>query len=950
MFEVNALSCQHISIALEHPFLETMATIELDLTNIVNIKCSIYSVSANYADIAVKLSKIIQTCVSIPVTLRALIKVWEHENQSGLPRSLENGNFNLQLGPSDPGGRNANFGCVAVTKQEGDREFNGNEHSMVGGNNGNRAMFPQPGGIVSASGNEAENAGGIEPKPFVDHSMFESGDVNFIQMNSGNGSAGGNGSVGVPSNTSAMDIAYGSGGNSKINKRRRTEDFWKSPKSDLTNSVDVIVEQSSNHSKSDSNSLGVPMTSSSKMQVSEEGVARPAISAVESKTKEPILSVDVTKLDASANKSSAYAQNCDKSAIKSDAHESGEPAKKRAKRKEEKALDGMDGRSNLSPSVSITPITTLSSSSTSSSFNSVLTGLERRPGIEIIPISTTPAQSIKSSITITPISSSSKSGSSSDKRSMSSSGSHSSITSSKKFDDRPKIDKKKKRKRDEGPMGPPEKMPFKQDPLSRPVTVSIKTTDGAPVSPSGLLRKFTTSPIPSSSGKLSLSSSSSKLSPKQSPHHHGLSMGNISNHTSPKQPGLPSPKSGQYATSSPKHGGGGGSSSSSGKPSMSALKSAAISPNSKGGMSSSVGSSSNERSKSSSSSMGSGRDRDKDRGDRGDRGEREHRDRSLKYSGRSNSPKLKSSTVKLKQIDLNSAFIPVDMLLDPSTSNQDLLKLASGLATKNRKGSLSAVIDKLKSAHNVSEESPPSTPTIPSSHQMSDLSITPTTGSSSSSGSNTLGKDKISMSICTTNSGSSSGLAAALKTSSEYMVKHSSDMKITINKTRTKDSTSPSGKHHYGTSGSSSGSNSPKTHTGLKPGVNSGPASKKPQAAQNPSGMGSVTTTISLTSSSSGKSSSSSTKSMISKSSSSGSLGSSIKSSMSSTGGTALQKSFSSSHAASGDTFKKEKSRISSSSGSKSNSGKLLLFLVLWKFCVKIRCNHCLFQVVDLII
>lgn len=76
----------------------------------------------------------------------------------------------------------------------------------------------------------------------------------------------------------------------------------------------------------------------------------------------------------------------------------------------------------------------------------------------------------------------------------------------------------------------------------------------------------------------------------------------------------------------------------------------------------------------------------------------------------------------------------------------------------------------------------------------------------------------------------------SVKNNSEYMVKHSSDgMKITINKTRTKDMTSPSSKQNYQHSSSSnssgSGSNSPKTHTGLKPGVNSGPASKKPHAS-----------------------------------------------------------------------------------------------------------------------
>lgn len=58
------------------------------------------------------------------------------------------------------------------------------------------------------------------------------------------------------------------------------------------------------------------------------------------------------------------------------------------------------------------------------------------------------------------------------------------------------------------------------------------------------------------------------------------------------------------------------------------------------------------------------------------------------------------------------------------------------------------------------------------------------------------------------------------------MVKHSSDgMKITINKTKSKDKLS-SGLTK--SASFTSGSNSPKIHTGLKPGVNSGPASKKP--------------------------------------------------------------------------------------------------------------------------
>lgn len=82
-----------------------------------------------------------------------------------------------------------------------------------------------------------------------------------------------------------------------------------------------------------------------------------------------------------------------------------------------------------------------------------------------------------------------------------------------------------------------------------------------------LLRKYSTSPVLQQSSKISLGSTSSKVSPKHSPHSSS------SSHSSPKHQSLPSPKS----TSSPKH----SSSAGSGKPSMSTLKSATSSPNSK---------------------------------------------------------------------------------------------------------------------------------------------------------------------------------------------------------------------------------------------------------------------------------------------------------------------------------------------------------------------------------
>lgn len=122
---------------------------------------------------------------------------------------------------------------------------------------------------------------------------------------------------------------------------------------------------------------------------------------------------------------------------------------------------------------------------------------------------------------------------------------------------------------------------------------------------------------------------------------------------------------------------------------------------------------------------------------------------------------------------------------------------------RNRKSSLSAVIDKLKSAQHCDNGT--------------DLS-----------GKTNANRERTTAQL---NSKGADGGKTATKVgeakNSEYMVKPGSDgMKITINKTRTKESAKSSGSVKVQ---SSSSSGSPKSHTGLKPGVNSGPASKKPQ-------------------------------------------------------------------------------------------------------------------------
>ena len=446
-------------------------------------------------------------------------------------------------------------------------------------------------------------------------------------------------------------------------------------------------------------------------------------------------------------------------------------------------------------SVSITPIGTTSGAPSSGSGSNIssMICLDRRPGIEIIPITAATPAALPSSITITPITSSQVK--SMDDRI------RSDKKSSKSGEERSK-EKKKKRRRDDS-MGPPEKIPPKQDPLTKPVSVSIKPTDGSPMrptSPNSILRKF--SPSPTHGRSVSITKSPSPSSVKGM----GKPSGTSSHHNSPRHspvqnspkhlPGYSSPKN--HSISSPKH-----SSSGSGKPSMSTLKSATSgSPSGKSGTTGYDLTKKISKESYSSSSMTS---RDK---------EKKHSSLSFSSSDRS-SPKLKNP-MKLKQLEITPVSCDSPMtepLISPP--NVEVNKSNAPSQARNRKGSLSAVIDKLKSAQHCGTDS--------------EITVKP------SSSSSTKFSDPKS-------SGTSSSMKLSESNNQEYMVKPSSDgMKITINKTRSKESSSSSSKLNY--SGSSSGKQSspqltppsqgsPKTHTGLKPGVISGPASKKTQVLQ----------------------------------------------------------------------------------------------------------------------
>lgn len=813
MFEVSALSWQHLSISLEHPLEESMATAELDLSDISNVNCKVYTPTSSSivnlnqpgTDSTSELaSKILHRCLSIPITMRCVIKLWDEQaNRNG------NENFSLPLGAVEPGGHNGNTGNPLTDfggldgkiKQEHGSGTNGNGHGLTGTSlaHPHQSMFLSD-SMISASG--------FPSFPGADASMNMLNSIEIGSLLSGSSGSGSGGST-----------PGGEKPSKRSQKRKASDELWKNPKRKSGEDNEMMMETSS----SDSTSMGTPTSHDA---VSDVGMATPN-SALGFHSDLELSGLDAPELINAEKAASEYdsreAEDLGdvEEMLAASATSRSEQHKARKLREERKSstssllLDLAENKNLVPPSVSITPITTTSQSG----FNQVLTnmGLERRPGIEIIPIASTPATSLPSSITITPISSSHAKPSNEERRSDKKS-------SKNRSDDKSRLEKKRKRKRDEEAMGPPDKLPPKQDPLSKPVSVSIKPAESPPLpgmtptSPSSMLRKYSSSPThqgrtiplsgkssPSMLKPMSKSSSSSSSSSHHSPKHSPAHVISSPKHAS--LPGMSSPKN--HGTS-PKH----PSASSSGKPSMSTLKSAANSPSSKSGDSVKVKLSSKDSST---------------------------RDKEKKLSSNVfsvNNPKVKTSSIKLKQVDLSanvdlqSTFQSSEGLPSPS-GTMDLSKSAALNQVRNRKGSLSAVIDKLKSAQHCGAEGevPP-----------------PSSGGNSSGGGGTSSSGNGKSGNRDGRNSSSSGKVTDQKTTSkvgetknsEYMVKPSSDgMKITINKTRTKESS----KSNVAKS-TSSGTGSPKTHTGLKPGVNSGPASKKPQQvnqkassnAGNPSG------------------------------------------------------------------------------------------------------------------
>ncbi|KAL1498003.1 hypothetical protein ABEB36_008869 [Hypothenemus hampei] len=751
MFEISVLSSTQISISLENPLEECMSTADIDLSDIANLVCKINSPppdssqeSANVPDVVSELAtRVLNKTFSIPVTLRAVIKMWER--QAAQPK-LSHGqeNFSLPLGSVDPGGHKGP-GAAGPSLTE----FGGLQDKII-----------QEPGVNGPQNHGHHQIMMQEHQGMWKESMITSNFQNIPPSDR------------PLTNLELANILSDSPekpGSSKRQKRRNADDPWKCGK----RKVGAASEDSEflETSSCDSTSRSTPISQETEVVTPNSG-SQSDLELSNMDSSDFLTTIDKTPGDFSLSQTETVDMEEILSTLPIRKTPEASSSSNSISDFASKALGTFHQLKSVPPNVSITPI----SSNPSPTFQSNIS--DKRMGIEIIPISQAAPPIMPSSITITPITPNPRP-SSDDRREKKSGKSN--------RDDK---EKKRKRRRDDSPMGPPDKVPLKQDPLSKPVSVSIKPAESPPLlgstptSPS-MIRKFSPSPTNrpmTLSGKLSPSLLKPKLSSSGS--HHSPSPRNSPAHVplSPKHglTGLSSPK---HHGTSPKH----PSISGSGKPSMSTLKNVANSPS---------GKSSSEKTKCKDGS----REKDKARGI------------FLSLSAKNKS----GSSLKVKPLDLNFGCSDISLESLPSPSGDSK---GNPNSLRNRKGSLSAIVDKLNIKVNAQHSDVPT-----------DLSSKSVKNSSKDS--------------------KSSGKPMGDTKNSEYMVKTSSDgMKLTINKPRTKENKSLTGGSVVAsTQGSSNMSKplqmtstgSPKVHTGLKPGVTSGPASKKPQQLQKNSSSGGI--------------------------------------------------------------------------------------------------------------
>lgn len=82
MIEVNVVTLQFIQIFVQHPYKESIVTVELDLSDIMHLTCKIQESDQKFdSKLENYITRVFQKTMSIPMVLRSLIKCWDKEAQ-----------------------------------------------------------------------------------------------------------------------------------------------------------------------------------------------------------------------------------------------------------------------------------------------------------------------------------------------------------------------------------------------------------------------------------------------------------------------------------------------------------------------------------------------------------------------------------------------------------------------------------------------------------------------------------------------------------------------------------------------------------------------------------------------------------------------------------------------------------------------------------------------------
>lgn len=88
LISLKPLSCKHLTAQMQHPFRQTLVSLEMDLSDVRNLTCQVLGGNRDNSVLTPQLSAILQRTQSIPVTVRSLILYWEKEDLSRLNKEL----------------------------------------------------------------------------------------------------------------------------------------------------------------------------------------------------------------------------------------------------------------------------------------------------------------------------------------------------------------------------------------------------------------------------------------------------------------------------------------------------------------------------------------------------------------------------------------------------------------------------------------------------------------------------------------------------------------------------------------------------------------------------------------------------------------------------------------------------------------------------------------------